>query len=93
MIVHVFDWNSPYGHDKAVDVSDTVVRDFIRFVMRTNGWKDQPEAAFDRLLKFRRELVESARDIVVTDTAVERVEPLAAERPRRARAKKGADAE
>lgn len=87
MIVSVFDWNHPNGHDKAVEVSDTVVRDFVRFIMRTNAWKDNPDAAFDRLLRFRRELVESIRDVVAVEPEVATAPPTE-ERPRRGRPRK-----
>lgn len=57
-----------------VEVADKPIHDFMRWIIETNAWRDQPELVMDKLIRLRKNLLDSA--LPVPATIEEDDEPL-----------------
>lgn len=57
-----------------VEVDDKLIHDFMRWIIETNSWRDQPELVMDKLIRLRKTLLDSA--LPVPATIEEDDEPL-----------------
>jgi hypothetical protein len=50
-------------------VPNTVITEFLGYLLTTNGWKDRPDALHDRALRFRKQAHEQRTPIAAAKPA------------------------
>lgn len=65
MIVSLYDYNA--RTPAPVEVPDAPITQFVRWVMETDKWRDNPEHTFERVLQLRKRLMAGKQPVAAPD--------------------------